>query len=200
MRIIAGKYGGRTLSSFQADHIRPTTDRVKESLFNKIQSSIKDTSVLDLFSGTGNLAIEALSRGASQVIAVESHPHSIRIINRNRGNLGIGGELKVFKSDVFKFLKKNQTCFGIILIDPPFTQKIADQVLMALSESRCLDTHTEIFIESSTKEFLKQNYSCFHEKFKKSYGDKFLSHYVTSPKTGQYSCYPLGKNPGPHFS
>ena len=178
MRVIGGVYGGRKLSSFQASHIRPTTDQVKESLFNKIQFSIEGAFVLDLFSGTGNLAIEALSRGACQVIAVESHPHSIRIINQNREKLAIGEELKVLKSDVFKFLKKTQTCFRIILIDPPFTEKIADRVLEALSESRCVNTHTEIFIESSTREVIKQNYSCFHEKFKKSYGDKFLSHYT----------------------
>ena len=178
MRIIGGKYGGRKLSSFQADHIRPTTDRIKESLFNKIQSSIHGASVLDLFSGTGNLAIEALSRGASQVIAVESHFRSVRIINKNKEKLAIGEELKILKSDVFKFLKKNQNTFHIILIDPPFTEKIANRVLIALSESKCVGSHTEIFIESSTKEVVRQNYSCFHEKFRKKYGDKFLSHYI----------------------
>ena len=68
MRIIAGKYRGRRLVSFQAGHIRPTTDRVKESLFNKISPYIEGAQVLDLFAGTGNLGIEALSRGANEVV------------------------------------------------------------------------------------------------------------------------------------
>ena len=71
MRIISGKYKGHQLVSFQADHIRPTTDRVKESLFNMIQGEIDGARVLDLFSGTGSLGLEALSRGAREVIFVE---------------------------------------------------------------------------------------------------------------------------------
>ena len=77
MRIISGKFKGRPLVSFQADHIRPTTDRVKETLFNKLMGVVEDARVLDLFSGTGNLAIECLSRGAGWVDLVESHNRSI---------------------------------------------------------------------------------------------------------------------------
>jgi len=196
VRIISGKYGGRKLVPFEASHIRPTTDRVKESLFNKIQFSIQGAFVLDLFSGTGNLAIEALSRGARQVIAVESHPRSVRIINKNKEKLAIGEELKVLKSDVFEFLEKNQTRFQIVFIDPPFTEKIADRVLMALSKSQCLDSRTEIFIESSIREVIKRNYSCFCKKFKKNYGDKFLSHYVI-PKAKKFTSLPHFGSGGP---
>ena len=83
MRIISGKYKGRVLTSFQADHIRPTTDRVKESLFNKWMSLVGEARVLDLFSGTGNLGIESLSRGASHVDFVELNAKSIIILKKN---------------------------------------------------------------------------------------------------------------------
>ena len=82
MRIISGKFKGRVLSSFQADHIRPTTDRVKETLFNKWMHYLEDAHVIDLFSGTGNLGLEALSRGAKHVIFVEKNASSIKILKK----------------------------------------------------------------------------------------------------------------------
>ena len=83
MRIIGGKYKGLYLTNFKADHIRPTTDRVKESMFNILQAQIEDARVLDLFSGTGNLGIEAISRGARHVTFVEKNKKSIQILKEN---------------------------------------------------------------------------------------------------------------------
>src|SRR4051812_43364744 len=106
MRIIGGKFKGRNLVSFKADHIRPTTDRVKESIFNKLQNDIPGGRVLDLFSGTGNLAIEALSRGADYVIAVELNRKSLMIIRENLEILGIKNEIEVVGDDVLKYVRK----------------------------------------------------------------------------------------------
>ena len=100
MRVISGKYKGRELVSFKADHIRPTTDRVKESIFNKLQSHIAGARVLDLFSGTGSLAIEAISREAESVTAVEMNKKSIEIIKKNLQLLKIT-EIEVLGQDVF---------------------------------------------------------------------------------------------------
>ena len=123
MRIITGKYGGRRLVSFKANHIRPTTDRVKEAIFSKIQFDVEGAKVLDLFSGTGNLAFEALSRGAESVYAVELHPQSIRILKENKKMLGVQEELQVEKNDVLRYLKRENEPFDIIFIDHPFTKK-----------------------------------------------------------------------------
>lgn len=180
MRIIAGKYGGRKLVAFKADHIRPTTDRVKESIFNKLQFSIEGAKVLDLFSGTGSLAFESLSRGAEKVVAVESNFKSISVIRKNKSMLKVGDELEIVQADVFKFLKSVQETFDIILVDPPFTKKIADDVLAALSKSHCFDEDTELFIESSSKETVAEAYPPLQRKLHKSYGDKYLSHYIFS--------------------
>lgn len=178
MRIIAGKYGGRKLVHFKADHIRPTTDRVKEAIFNKIQFSIEGAEILDLFSGTGNLAFEALSRGAGQVVAVELSKKSLAIMEKNKELLQVGGELKIIGKDVRKYLKTADQKFRYILIDPPFTEKMADEVLQCLSESQCFDGNTEVFIESSAHEVTREAYGSMKLKGQKNYGDKFLSHYI----------------------
>lgn len=178
MRIIAGKYGGRKLTHFKADNIRPTTDRVKEAIFNKIQFSIEGALVLDLFSGTGNLALEALSRGAERVVAVELSKKSIAVMEKNKSLLDVGDELKIVSKDVRKYLKTAHEKFRFILIDPPFTEKMADEVLQALSESNCFDGDTEVFIESSAHEITREQYGTMVLKAQNNYGDKFLSHYI----------------------
>src|SRR5437870_2154456 len=118
MRIIAGKFKGRKLVSFDEEHIRPTTDRVKESIFNILAPYLDGAKVLDLYSGTGNLSFESLSRGAFSVTAVEVSKRSIQIIYRNQELLKVGDELTVVKGDAVDYLKKYQgEAFDIILID-----------------------------------------------------------------------------------
>ena len=179
MRIVGGKYGGRKLVSFKAPHLRPTTDRVKEVIFNKIQFSIQNAQVLDLFAGTGNLSFEALSREAAHVVAVEMNRSSLQIIEKNRKLLEIGDELEIVRSDVLKFLERpGGRTFDIILIDPPFTQKMASQVLEVLAKSDVFAVGTEVFIESTSQEKVLDEYGPLKLKKRQSYGDKFLSHYI----------------------
>src|SRR5690606_5573787 len=98
LRIISGRYKGRSLVSFKAPHIRPTTDRVKESLFNKIQSRVDGSRVLDLFSGTGSLGLEAISRGASLVEFVDDSASSLNILKKNLKLLSIDKGFTVKKA------------------------------------------------------------------------------------------------------
>lgn len=176
MRIIAGKLKGLRLKSFDAKHIRPTTDRVKESLFNILQSRIEGAAVLDLFSGTGNLSIESYSRGASQVVAVEKNPLSVKIIYENLKALKIEREIQVVKADVFQFLKRNQfDKFDVIFIDPPFTEALADSVMDALSRTKLFHDSTIIAIESAKKEKLLSKYNDLESVDSRHYGDKILT-------------------------
>lgn len=183
MRIISGRFGGRRLTSFKADHIRPTTDRIKEVIFNKLQSDIDGARVLDLFSGTGNLSLEALSRGASFVDSVEKHPRSVDIIKKNMQLLGISKEeMCISKKDVFSFLKQPFTQgYDVILIDPPFTEEIADEVLQALSASSLSQFPSKIFIEAGKREMLREDYGPIRQKELKNYGDKSLGIYYIEP-------------------
>lgn len=177
MRIISGKYKGHHLVSFKADHLRPTTDRVKEALFNKIQFEIEGCVALDLFSGTGNLGLEAISRGAEKVVFVDDHPKSIDILRKNIEKLKVEKErYQIINSDVFRFLKKgmDQT-FDFIFVDPPFTQKIAHDVMDALAKTKLFGSNTFISIESQKKERMDDNYSSLNRFDLRDYGDKILS-------------------------
>jgi 16S rRNA (guanine966-N2)-methyltransferase len=183
MRIISGRFGGRRLVAFKADHIRPTTDRIKEVIFNKLQMVIEDAKVLDLFSGTGSLALEALSRGAQHVDAVEKHPKSVDIIKKNMDLLGITkDEMSVYRKDVFSFLKQPvEKGYDIILIDPPFTEVLADKVLEALGQSSLAQFPCIIFIEGGKGEMLRDAYGVIKRKDLKNYGDKSLGIYYIEP-------------------
>lgn len=177
MRIISGKYRGHQLVSFKADHIRPTTDRVKETLFNKLMFRIEGARVADLFCGTGNLGIEALSRDAVSCTFVEKNPKSIAITRQNLEKLKVPStQYRIINMDVLGFLKSySGDSFDIILADPPFTEKMAHSVLEAAHKSAAFGLGTVLAIESEQKERLDDTYGdivCFD---KKTYGDKFLS-------------------------
>ncbi len=177
MRVISGVLKGRKLVDFKASHIRPTTDRVKESIFNVIQFQIDGAMVLDLFAGTGNLGIEALSRGASKILAVEKHKKSWSIISENLSAFDIGPEVYTLnKSDVFKFLKKeNLEPYDIIFIDPPFTELFSQSLMEIFSQKTDLKPNCIVMIESSSQEKLNANYGSL-ENFKTlNFGDKFVS-------------------------
>lgn len=177
MRVISGKYKGHHLVSFKADHIRPTTDRVKETLFNKIQFELEGSTVLDLFSGTGSLGIEAISRGASLVHFVDDNLKSIDILKKNIEKLKIDKNLyKIIQMDAIKFIKKeNQNKYNFILIDPPFTKEMADTVMNELGDSKWDLTNSLITIESIKQETLNSRYSSLVCVDQKDYGDKKLS-------------------------
>ena len=183
MRIIAGRFRGHQLVSFNADHIRPTTDRVKESIFNKLQNDVPGGRVLDLFSGTGNLAIESLSRGAESVVAVEMSKKSLAIIRKNLEKLGIKGEIQVVGDDVLKYIRRyDGPPFDVILVDPPFTEKMADEVLEALSakvakSDELMKAETVIMVESSKHETVKEEYSALERFDHRDYGDKLVSYF-----------------------
>lgn len=161
--------------SFQADNIRPTTDRVKESLFNIIQNEIEDAKVLDLFSGTGNLGLEALSRGAKEVVFVEKSKKSIEILKKNLEKLKIKDGYQIIQKDVLSYLKTSSDAFDIIFADPPFTEAMAHDVMQAASGSRVFKDSTLMTIESGRREKIEDDYSPLIRYDVREFGDKFLS-------------------------
>lgn len=176
MRVIGGRFKGRNLKSFDADHIRPTTDRVKESLFNILMGHFEGARVLDLFAGTGNLSIEALSRGAASVDAVEKHPKSIQIIFENLKMIKIENEIRVHKEDAFKFVKAfSGEHFDVIFIDPPFTEQLADSIMAEIAKSKVWSPDTILAIESAKKEKLLGEYGPLVAIDRRLFGDKVLT-------------------------
>lgn len=176
MRIISGKYGGQHLVSFKADHIRPTTDRVKESLFNIIQNELEHARVLDLFCGTGNLGLEALSRGASEVLFVDLHPKSLSILKQNIEKLRVDEPHRILRKDVFGFLGAyKEDPFDLVFIDPPFTEAIAHDVMVKVSGSAIFKAGTLIAIESGRREKIEDDYGSLYRYNHREFGDKYLS-------------------------
>ncbi|MCX7977520.1 MAG: 16S rRNA (guanine(966)-N(2))-methyltransferase RsmD [Bdellovibrionaceae bacterium] len=179
MRIIAGKYKGHHLVSFKAAHIRPTTDRVKESQFNILQHYIEGARVLDLFCGTGNLGLEALSRGACHVDFVEKSKDSIAITRQNLAKLKISPqEYRVHLKDALSFLRSYEgQPYDLIFADPPFTEAMAHQVMEVASQSKAFGQQTIMSIESARRERIEDSYSTLIRFDFREYGDKILSFY-----------------------
>lgn len=162
--------------SFKADHIRPTTDRVKESQFNIIQSNLDGARVLDLFAGTGNLGIEALSRGAREVIFVEQNRKSIAIIEENIKKLKITEPYKIIAKDVIAFLESYiGDPFDVIFADPPFTEKMAHDVMLVAAQAKIWHEGSLLTIESGRKEKIEEDYGTISRYDVREFGDKYLS-------------------------
>lgn len=176
MRVISGKFKGRPLVSFKADHIRPTTDRVKETLFNKLMGRIEGAKVLDLFSGTGSLAIECISRGAEWVDIVENHRKSLDIIKENLTVLKINEGYKIHAEDAFRFIKNYQgPGYDVVLADPPFTEKFAHDLATQIGASGLLAADSVLVIEASSKERMDEQYPGLNRLDRRSFGDKHLN-------------------------
>ena len=120
MRIIAGKYKGRHIYSANDQSIRPTTDRIKEYIFDILSDFVKDTRVLDLFSGTGSLGLESFSRGASQVTFVDISFNSMRVLKKNLSRININENFHITQRSALTFLRQNKEPFDLIFADPPF--------------------------------------------------------------------------------
>ena len=179
MRVIAGKLKGHQLVSFSADHVRPTTDRVKQSIFNKVAAHVDGGRVLDLYSGTGSLAIEAHSQGALAVTAVESHPKSVQIIKENLKKLKIEKEIQVISIDVFKSLSRfSGEAFDLVLVDPPFTRKLAHETLLAIMSSKVLKPGSVVVVEASSHETVEDSYPPLQLIDRRDYGDKKISFFA----------------------
>lgn len=136
MRVISGKYRGRALVTAEGLNTRPTTDRVKESLFNILQWQISGARVLDLFAGSGGLGIECVSRGAEEVVFVDSSKASVDAINHNLRNMDCKGG--VYQKDFEFALNVVKGKFDIIFIDAPYGKGLAEKAIGIIGEKGLL--------------------------------------------------------------
>ena len=182
MRIIGGKYKGLKLIQPNGNNIRPTSDRLKESLFsiitsNKYKININDCNVLDICSGTGSLGIESFSRGAVSVYFIDKDYRSINLIYKNISKLNIDykfqNKIKIIKDEATKALKNINKIFQIVLIDPPYNSNIIEKCLFTLRELNLINENSYIFAESSkTGNF---NYDGYQILDVKLYGNSKLT-------------------------
>ena len=147
MRIIAGSKRGHKLAGFDGTDIRPTTDRVKESMFNLIQDHISGSRVLDLFGGSGALSFEALSRGAASAVCIDSNRDSIAVIKKNRDALGFDN-IDIRSCDAIAFLDSCDCEFSLIFLDPPYNKGFIPPVIGKIVENGILSEDGIIVLES----------------------------------------------------
>ena len=129
MRVITGLAKGKKLLTLSGEEVRPTTDRVKESVFSVVQFSIQGRKFLDLFAGSGQMGIEALSRGASQSVFVDSKRESIEVVKKNLKSTNLEDKAKILCLDSLKFLENTTEKFDIVFLDPPYSTGILQKAL-----------------------------------------------------------------------
>jgi len=137
MRVITGTARGRRLNTPENYDVRPTGDKVKEAVFNIIQFDIEGRRVLDLFAGTGQLGIEALSRGAASAVFVDSSRTSIEIVKKNLKLCNL--EAEVYTDDSVLFLRRINRKFDVIFIDPPYDSPVYDSVISLIENDNLLN-------------------------------------------------------------
>ena len=155
MRIISGKAKGTKLYTLEGMNTRPTLDRVKESLFNIIQNDIEDTTVLDLFSGSGAIAIEFLSRGAKLAVLCENASDATEMIHKNLQKTRLENKAIVFNKDYMdclKTIKQKNMKFDIIFLDPPYKEDLSIKAIKVIDEMQLLNEDGIIIIETDEPE------------------------------------------------
>ena len=134
MRVISGKARGVVLKTPEGQRTRPTTDRVKEAMFSIIQFDLPGTRILDLFGGTGQLGIEAVSRGAKSAVFVDAEEAACRLIRENLRKAKMEQEGRVVRSDYLAYLSSCRETFDIILLDPPYAEVFLENALKKITE------------------------------------------------------------------
>lgn len=133
MRVISGTRKGKKLETLKGESVRPTTDKVKESIFSAIQFDVPGSNFLDLFAGSGQMGIEALSRGAASAVFVDGSRNSINVIKKNLTETDFCNSSKIVNMDSILFLKKQKEVFDIAFLDPPYKVGLLQETLKLIS-------------------------------------------------------------------
>lgn len=189
MRIVAGERRGAKLEAVSGLNTRPTADRVKESLFNIIQTDIDgDTVVLDAFAGTGNLGLEALSRGAKHAVFIERDPEALKVLRRNIKKCRYEDRAEVIEGDTLKVLERLKGReFDLILLDPPYLKNLYTAVISLVIKYHLLSEYGILVSEhSKSTPFTcdEDDIECYKSK---SYGETVLNFFRTTTSSWRES-------------
>ena len=174
MRVISGTRRGRKLVDFDGDYIRPTTDRVKEAMFNLIQGKTADAVVYDAFAGSGGLGIEALSRGANCVYCTDTDERSIHIIRENYERCNFSDKCEIYKTTAAEFLEKTDKLFDLVFMDPPYNKNLVTPALEVIARRKLLTPCGLVVVETDGVEDAF-DFSGFNLEKQRKYGRTFIS-------------------------
>ena len=182
MRITGGQSKGRALAGPKSNSIRPTSDQVKEAIFNIIGHDLKGFLVLDLFSGTGSLGLEALSRGATKTVFVDKAQESVNLIRKNLKRCGFEGLGLILRRDLLKGLSsiplQHGKAFDLVFLDPPYGKGFLQPMLKQLAEGDLLAPMAHVVAESAKNEALPSSIGRLGMKKSKTYGDTRLTLFI----------------------
>lgn len=177
MRVITGKAKGVTLATPDGLKTRPTTDRVKEALFSIVQFDVPGARVLDLFGGSGQLGIEALSRGAQRAVFVDAREEACKLIRENLRRTKLEKEGNVIRSDYLDYLKRCRETFDIIILDPPYAEVFLENSLKLIAEIDILQSGGIIITERPLGKDLLCDFDGFTRSRDYKYGNTLIALY-----------------------
>lgn len=177
MRVITGKARGIQLKTPEGMQTRPTADRVKEALFSIIHFDIPGAAVLDLFGGTGQLGIEALSRGAKSAVFVDAREDACKLIRENLKRTKLEQDAKVVRSDYLEYLSRSREQFDIILLDPPYAEVFLENALKRITEIDILRSGGIIVAERPLGKELPWDFEGYERSKDYKYGKILLTLY-----------------------
>ncbi len=184
MRVITGKAKGVALKTPDGMLTRPTADRVKEALFSVINFDVPDAVVLDLFGGTGQLGIEALSRGAKSAVFVDHQAKACELIKENLRRTKFEKEGRVVRSDYLEYLKRTKELFDIIFLDPPYAEVFLENALKCITEIDILRSGGIIVTERPVGKELSYEFPGFTRSRDYKYGKTLIAIYRKEDQTG----------------
>lgn len=183
MRVIAGSLKGRRLQTLDGLDVRPTTDKVKEAIFSAVQFDLYGAVVLDLFSGSGQMGIEALSRGAESAVFVDVSPKSLNVTRSNIANAGLESKTMCYQANSRDFLKTDRKLYNIAFLDPPYGKGIIEEVLPVLSGR--MAEGGKVICEHEKELILPDKVECLTVKKRYQYGKINVTIYINQEEEMQ---------------
>ena len=180
MRIVAGEYRSRIIKAVPGDGTRPTTDKIKEAIFSRIGPYFHGGMMLDLFGGSGNMGLEAISRGIQKVYFVDHHALAIKTIKENVTSLQVEKQCMIWKMDYKKALQQayeHKLCFDIIFLDPPYRKQQISSILTFIDEHQLLRENGQIICESLKEDIFEDTYQNFEKVKDSTYGITRITYY-----------------------
>jgi 16S rRNA (guanine(966)-N(2))-methyltransferase RsmD len=186
MRVISGTLRGKRLATLKGELVRPTPDRVKEALFNILQNRLgafSGLAILDLFSGSGALAIEALSRGASRACLVEKTTLATKVIHKNLISCHLLDKAEIIKKEVHQFIKGcSPDSFDLVFLDPPYGLGLAERTIKELEQHHLLRPGATICAETGSEEVLPEKIGTLERFDQRSYSSVMIHFYQAQHK------------------
>ena len=178
LRIIGGSLKGRKLCSVRGMKVRPTADRLRESIFNILSFRVQEAIVLDLFAGTGALGIEAISRGAEFAVFIDHSPAAVSVIARNTRLCKLDPQTKIMKWNIrnnLNCIQSHRPAFTLVFMDPPYNRELLRPALFNLQRSNALQENASLVIEHDAVEPFPEDLAAFELRDQRKYGKTLVS-------------------------